>query len=107
MLKVTINGHLIDNIVIIDNDLYFTDYVNGDTVYRLKPVSKYRYDSDSYNDSMTLIFQTLKFYSTYEIHLFKNAVLDNVKDLNFNFDYNGCSVNVTAVNETDIKITDD
>lgn len=106
MLKVTINGYLIDNIVIKDDALYFTETLNGDTVYRLKPVSKYTYDSDSYNDSMTLIFQKLKFYSTYEIHLFKNAVLDNVKDLNFNFDYNGCSVNVSNINERDFTVCD-
>lgn len=106
MYKVTINGYLIDNIIIRDNDLYFTETLDGQTVYRLKPVSKYRYDSDSYNDSMTLMFQTLKFHSTHNIHLFKNAVLDNVKDLNFNFDYNGCSVNVTEVTDTDITVCD-
>ena len=106
MLKVTINGYLIDNIVIKDDALYFTETINGDTVYRLKPVSKYTYDSDSYNDSMTLIFQKLKFYSTYEIHLFKNAVLDNVKDLNFHLDYKGCSVNVCNVNDAEITVCD-
>lgn len=106
MLMVTIDGHLIDNIVIKDNDLYFTETINGQTVHRLKPVSKYRYDSDSYNDSMTLLFETLKFHSTYEIHLFKNAVLDNVNDLNFHFTYKGCSVNVNNINETDLTVCD-
>ena len=106
MLKVTIDGYLLDNIVIKDDAVYFTETINDDTVYRLKPVSKYRYDSDSYNDSMTLIFQTLKFYSTHEIHLFKNAVLDHVNNLDFNFKYNGCSVNVYNVNDAEITVCD-
>jgi len=106
MYKVTINGYLIDNIIIKGNDLYFTETLNGQTVYRLKPVSKYRYDSDSYNDSMTLLFERLKFHSTYEIHLFKNAVLDHVNNLDFNFTYNGCTVNVNNVNDTEITVCD-
>ena len=108
MLKVQIEGKAVDNIVIKDNELYFTETINGQTVYRYKPCSIYRYDSDSYNESMLFLFHPdyLGFYSTLNIHDFTQAVIKQVKDLNFHFNYKGLSVNVCNVNDADITVTD-
>ena len=108
MLKVKVDGNTIDNIIIKDDDLYFTDTINGQTVYRWKPCSKYRYDSDKYNQSMLFLFHPdyLGFYSTLNIHNFTLAVLDNVKKLNFNFKYNGLTVNVNNIDDRDFTVTD-
>ena len=107
MLKVSIESK-IDNIVIKDNELIFTDTVNGQAVYTYKPCSHYRYDTDSYNESMMFLFHPdyLGFYSTLNIHNFTIAVLDNVKKLNFNFKYNGLTVNVSNIDDRDFTVTD-
>lgn len=108
MLLIGIEGNLIDNIVIKDDELFFTETINGQTVYRWKPCSKYRFDSDSYNESMRFLFHPdyLGFFSSGNINDFKVTVLDNVKNLNFNFTYNGLTVNVNNVRDIDFTVTD-
>ena len=107
MLKVSIESK-IDNIVIKDNELIFTDTVNGQTIYTYKPCSDYRYDTDSYNESMMFLFHPdyLGFYSTLNIQDFTQTVLDHREKMEFNFKYNGLTVTMTAVNERDFTVTD-
>lgn len=108
VLLIQIEGNLIDNIVIKDNELFFTETINGQTVYRYKPCSKYRYDTDSYRESMTLLFHPdyLNFISPNEIERFKNTVLIHDKEMDYMFKYNDLNVIITPVDDTDITLTD-
>lgn len=108
MLLIGIEGNLIDNIVIKDNELFFTENINGQTVYRYKPCSKYRFNSDSYNQSMVFIFHPdyLGFISPSMIDDFTGTVLNNVADDTYHFTYNGLTVQVSEVDDINFTVTD-
>lgn len=95
MILINIEGNLIENMIIKDNELLFSDIDSeNNTIYTPEPTNEYVYDTDSYNRVQIFLYHPdyLGFYSTANINDFKNYCLENhIKNIDF-FKYNGLSI---------------
>lgn len=95
MILINIEGNLIENMIIQDNELLFSDIDSeNNTIYTPEPTNEYVYDTYSYNIVQIFLYhpEYLGFYSNYNINKFKNYCLENhIKNIDF-FKYNGLSI---------------
>lgn len=98
MISVKIES-LIDNIVIFENELYFTYCPGGKNYYMAKPYNKYFYGSDSFDAVQLFLYHPdyLGFYSIYNIDKFRECCLKQHSERNDHFKYNGLSVIIEEV----------
>ena len=83
MLLVSIEGQLIDNIVIYKNELYFSDMDSTEeVVYKTVPVNEYVEKSDYYLEVEAIIHDVLEFDSKDNINTFKECCLKQLKENN-------------------------
>lgn len=98
MFKVKVES-LLDNIVIIDNELYF--YSEAEDIYLEVPFNKYYFDSDSFNAVQVFLYHEdyLGFCYTGNIFNFRNECLKQLSEGNTSFKYNGLSVIIEEVED--------
>lgn len=103
MLLVNIES-IIKNIVISENELYFSyeDPATKDTIYTLVPTNEYIFDTDSFNNVQVFLYHHnyLGFNITYNIHKFKNYCLKQYSEGKKLFKYNGLSCIIEEIEES-------
>ena len=74
MLLIYVNGNLIENMVIQDNKLLFSDSDSeGNTVYKTVPVNEYVEGTDKYLEVEYILKDVLVFNSEKHIEAFKEC----------------------------------
>lgn len=89
MILIYVEGKLIENMIIQDNKLLFSDIdSNEDVVYKTVPVNEYEETSATYKE-VAEIFDYLGFRTEEGIEAFKECCLEHYidNDLVFNYDY--------------------
>lgn len=108
MLLVNIEGNLIENTVIYENELYFSyeDSATKEAVYTPVPTNEYMFNTDSFNTVQEFLYSAdyLGFYSTDNINNFKNCCLKNHAEGTDSFKYNGLSVVLEEIEDYELVI---
>lgn len=103
MLLVSIEGKLIDNIIIFRNELYFSeeDPVEEEVVYSNVPVNEYVFNTDSFNSVQVFLYHEdyLGFCYTGNLTKFKDECLEQFKAGNTSFKYNGLLVMLEEIED--------
>ena len=103
MLLISIEGNLIDNIIIFRNELYFSDFdsIEEENVFSPVPINKYVFNSDSFNEVQVLLYHEdyLAFCYTGNLTKFKNECLKQFEEGNTSFKYNGLSVSLEEIED--------
>lgn len=103
MLLVSIEGKLIDNIIIFRNELYFSDIdpTDEETIYSNVPVNEYVFNTDSFNEVQVFLYHEdyLGFCYTGNLTNFKNECLKQFSEGNTIFKYNGLSVMLEEIED--------
>ena len=95
MLLVSIEGNLIDNIIIQDDQLLFSDVdLKEDVFYKLDPVNEYMFNTDSYCQANIFLYSDdyLGFYKPSNIEAFKIECINKFKSGITSFRYNGLAI---------------
>lgn len=93
MLLVYINGNLIENIIIQDNKLLFSDV---DSKYYTVPVNEYEEGTDKYL-AVESVFNFMELYSEEGRESFKNCCLLMYTEGNTSFNYEDYSIYLEAI----------
>jgi len=110
MLLVSIEGKLIDNIVIYKNELYFSyeDSATKEAVYTPVPTNEYIFNTDSFNAVQVFLYHMdyLGFCYTGNITNFKNECLKQFNEGITYFKYHGLTVSLESVEDFEINIVE-
>ena len=107
MLLVSIEGVLIDNIVILEDKLLFSDSdENEDVVYSSVPVNEYVENTDYYNKVQVYLYDEdyLNFNEEEGLAAFKDECLNQFKEGNDSFTYNNLKVFLQEIPNQELKI---
>ena len=105
MILVSIEGQLIDNIVIYKNELYFSD-VNSEeqVVYKTVPVNEYVENSDYYLKVQSILYDVLEFDSEDNIKAFKECCLTMLNEGKYSFNYRDLKVGLEEIEDYELDI---
>ena len=106
MLLVSIDKRRIDNIIIIDNELLFSDTDEEDELfYTAKPVNEYVENTDYYHLVQSYLYDEcyLDFNNETALESFKDECLKQHSKGNDSFKFNGLSISLEEIE--DIPIT--
>ena len=107
MLLVSIEGVLIDNIVILEDKLLFSDSdENEDVVYSSVPVNEYVENTDYYNKVQVYLYDEdyLNFNDEEGLAAFKDECLNQFEKGNDSFTYNNLKVFLQEIPDQELKI---
>ena len=106
MLLISIEKKRIDNIIIIDHELLFSDSdENDEVVYSKDPVNEYVENTDYYHLVQSYLYDEdyLDFNTEQALESFKDECLKQHKEGNYSFKFNGLSISLEEIE--DIPIT--
>ena len=107
MLLVSIEGQLIDNIVIYKNELYFSDMDSTEeVVYKTVPVNEYVEKSDYYLEVEAIIHEVLEFDSKDNINTFKECCLKQLKENNYSFTFKDLKIGLEETEDYELNIAE-
>ena len=99
MLLVNIEGNLIENIIIQEDKLLFSDLdSNEDLVYKTVPVNEYEENTDKYL-AVESILNDLELYSEEGRKNFKNCCCLMYTEGNTSFNFEDYSIDLEAIEE--------
>lgn len=99
MLLVYIEGNLIENIIIHDNKVLFSDLdSNSDVVYKTVPVNEYEEGTDKYL-KVESVLNDLELYSEEGRKDFKNCCCLMYAEGNTSFNFEDYSIYLEAIEE--------
>ena len=107
MLLVSIEKKRIDNIIIIDNELLFSDSdENDEVVYSKVPVNEYVENTDYYNKVQVYLYDEdyLNFNDEEGLAAFKDECLNQFEKGNDSFTYNNLKVFLQEIPDQELKI---
>lgn len=101
MLIVNVNGCFIENIIIQDNKLLFSelDPETNEAVYTARPVNEYGRTSDKFFTAEAVLNEEdyLGFENPENIELFKELVLQEHEKGNNSFNYHGLAISFEEI----------
>ena len=109
MILIYIENSLIENMIIQDDKLLFSNTdLNDDLYYQYAPVNEYMFNTDSYCQANLFLFDKdyLGFISPSNQDRFKNECIKNLEAGITNFRYNGLSIILEEIEDQDIIIKD-
>lgn len=107
MLLVSIEGTLIDNIVIYKNELLFSDVNSAEeVVYKKVPVNEYVENSDYYLKVQSILYDVLEFDSEDNIKAFKECCLIMLKEGKYSFYFEDLAVGLEEIEDYELDIVE-
>ena len=105
MLLVNIEGILLDNIVIYQNELYFSDMdSSGNVFYSKVPANLYVKDTDYYLKVESILYDVLEFDNEDNIKAFKELCLMESDKGNYNFTFEDLAVDLEEIEDYELDI---
>ena len=99
MLLVNVNGNLIENIIIQENKLLFSDVDSeGNTIYKTVPVNEYEEGTDKFLE-VESVFSCLELDSEEGRKAFKTVCLLQYTEGNSSFNYEDYAIDLEAIAE--------
>ena len=97
MILIYIEGNLIENMIIQDNQLLFSDTDSeSNTIYKTVPVNEYEEGTAS-SKEVYKIFDYLNFRTEEGLEAFKECCLENFIEGNLTFDYDYLEVRLEEI----------
>ena len=106
MLLVNVEGNLIENIVIIDREILFSDIgADQEAIYSNVPVNEYEKNTDSYNKVELYLYEEdyLNFNNEEALESFKDECLKQHSKGNDSFKFNGLSIFLDEIEDIPIN----
>ena len=101
MLLVNVNGSFIENMIILNDKLYFSDLdpATNEAVYTEVPVNEYEETSDIYSSVEMVLKEEdfLGFENPENIEKFKELILQEHKKGNNSFSYHGLAISFEEI----------
>ena len=101
MLLVNVNGSFIENMIILNDKLYFSDLdpATNEAVYTEVPVNEYEETSDIYSSVEMVLKEEdfLGFENPENIEKFKELILQEHKKGNNSFSYHGLTISFEEI----------
>lgn len=107
MILIYIENSLIENMIIQDDKLLFSNTdLNDDVYYQYAPVNEYMFNTDSYCQANLFLFdkEYLGFISPINHNKFKNECIKQLEAGVTSFRYNGLNVILEEIEDQDIII---
>lgn len=107
MILIYIENSLIENMIIQDDKLLFSNTdLNDDLYYQYAPVNEYVFNTDSYSQVNLFLFHEdyLGFIKPINHNKFKNECIKQLEAGVTSFRYNGLSVILEEIEDQDIII---
>lgn len=107
MILINIEGNLIENMIIQDDKLLFSNTdLNDELYYQYAPVNEYMFNTDSYSQVNLFLFHEdyLGFIRPINHNNFKNECIKQLEAGVTNFRYNGLNVILEEIEDQDIII---
>ena len=105
MLLVSIEGTLIDNIVIYKNELLFSDVNSAEeVVYKTVPVNEYVENSDYYLKVQSILYDVLELDSEDNIEAFKECCLTMLKEGKYSFIFEDLKIGLEEIEDYELDI---
>lgn len=100
MILININGKLIENMIIQDNMLLFSDVdENNETIYRKTPTNEYEDDSPTYLQVQAILYDVLEFDDEKNIDAFKELCIMQCSKNKFNFTFEDLEVGLEQIED--------
>ena len=101
MLLVNVNGSFIENMIILNDKLYFSDLdpATNEAVYTEMPVNEYEETSDKFITAEAVLNEEdyLGFENPENIEKFKELILQEHKKGNNSFSYHGLAISFEEI----------
>ena len=106
MILVSIEGNLIDNIVIYKNKLFFSDIDSAteEVFYTSVPVNEYVEGTDVYLKVQAILYDVLEFDEEDNVEAFKELCLMEFRKGNYSFNFEDLKVELEEVEDYDLDI---
>lgn len=106
MILININGNLIENMIIQDNILLFSDIdENNNTIYKRTPTNEYELGSSTYLHVQSILHDVLEFDDEKNIDEFKKLCIMQFNDGNLEFTFEDLKVSMEQIeDDKDIMI---
>lgn len=107
MLLVNVEGNVIGNMVILNDELLFSDIGTDEAaIYSTVPVNEYVENTDSFNKVQVYLYDEdyLNFNDEEGLAAFKYECLNQFKAGNNSFTYKNLKVSIEEMEDIDIKI---
>lgn len=100
MILININGNLIENMIIQDNMLLFSDVdSDNETIYRKTPTNEYEDDSPTYLQVESILYDVLEFDDEKNIDAFKELCKMQCSDGNSKFSFEDLEVTLEQIED--------
>ena len=102
MILININGNLIENMIIQDNMLLFSDVdANDNTIYKTTPRNEYEKESKSYLQVESILYDVLEFQDESNIDAFKELCKMQCADGNLEFTFEDLEVTLEQIEDNE------
>lgn len=100
MILVNINGNLIENIIIQDNMLLFSDVdANNETIYKRTPTNEYEENTPTYLQVQSILYDVLEFGDESNIDAFKELCIMECSKNKFNFTFEDLDIGLEQIKD--------
>lgn len=100
MILINVNGNLIENMIIQDNMLLFSDVdENNNTIYKKTPTNEYEDDSNTYLQVQAILYDVLEFDDEKNIDAFKELCMDYCSKNEFQFNYEDLEITMQQIED--------
>ena len=100
MILININGNLMENMIIQDNMLLFSDVdENNNTIYKRTPTNEYELDSSTYLQVQAILYDVLEFDDEKNIDTFKELCKMQCSKNEFNFTFEDLKVELEQIED--------
>ena len=106
MLLVNVEGNLIENMIIINEELLFSENsLNNEAVYSPVPVNEYAFNTDTYKTVNLYLYdeEYLGFIDPMNQFLFTDECIIKHSEGQDNFIYNGLQVSLEEIEDIEIQ----
>ena len=100
MILININGNLIENMIIQENMLLFSDVdENNNTIYKRTPTNEYELDSPTYLQVQSILYDVLEFDDEKNIDTFKELCMMQCSNKEFQFNFEDLQIDLEQIED--------
>ena len=100
MILININGNLIENMIIQDNMLLFSDVdSDNNTIYKRTPTNEYEDNSNTYLQVESILYDVLEFNDEKNIDAFKELCKMQCSDGNSQFSFEDLEITLEQIED--------
>ena len=102
MILIYVNGNLIENMIIQDNMLLFSDVDEKDnTIYKTTPINEYEKESNKYLQVESILYGVLGFEDESNINAFKELCIKYCSNGDMKFNYEDLDIVLEQIEDNE------